>query len=69
MIVLHDNKPAQGLALIYKNKIICYYSYESDLGDGWENQNVHQNPQYVREKALKMGANILSYVMNPNTIK
>ncbi len=65
----HDNKPAQGLALIYNNKIVCFYSYESDLGDGWENQNVHQNPQYVREKALKMGANILSYVMNPNTIK
>jgi len=60
----HDNNPAQGLALIYNNKIICFYSYESDLGDGWENTNVHNNPEYIREKALKMGANILSYSMN-----
>jgi len=61
----HDNKPAQGLALIYNNKIICYYSYESDLGDGWEDISVHKDPEYIREKALKMGANIISYAMNP----
>lgn len=60
----HDNKPAQGLALIYNNKIICFYSYESDLGDGWENQNIHNNPEYLRQKALRMGANILCYSMN-----
>tara|TARA_B100000579_G_scaffold436588_1_gene463001 strand:- start:947 stop:1591 length:645 start_codon:yes stop_codon:yes gene_type:complete len=60
----HDNKPAQGLALIYNNKIICFYSYESDLGDGWEDQNIHNNPEYLRQKALKMGANILCYSMN-----
>ena len=60
----HDNKPAQGLVLIYNNKIICFYSYESDLGDGWEDANVHNNPDYIRQKALKMGANILCYAMN-----
>lgn len=60
----HDNKPAQGLALIYNNKIICFYSYESDLGDGWEDQNIHNNPEYLRQKALRMGANILCYSMN-----
>ena len=60
----HENKPAQGLALIYNNKIICFYSYESDLGDGWENSSVHNNPEHIREKALKMGANILAYSMN-----
>ena len=65
----HDNKPAQGLVLIYNNKIVCFYSYESDLGDGWEDSNVHKNPEWIRENALKMGANILAYVMNQNSIK
>ncbi len=60
----HDDKPPQGLALIHNNKIICFYSYESDLGDGWEDTNVHNNPNHVRQKALKMGANILCYTMN-----
>lgn len=60
----HDNKPPQGLALIYNQKIICFYSYESDLGDGWEDENVHNNPNHVRQKALRMGANILCYTMN-----
>jgi len=61
----HDNKPSQGFALIYNNKIVCFYSYESDLGDGWENPNVHRDSEHIREKALRMGANILGYVMNP----
>jgi len=65
----HDNKPPQGLVLIYNNKIVCFYSYESDLGDGWEDSNVHKNPEWLRENALKMGANILAYVMNQNSIK
>ena len=65
----HDNNPAQGLALIYNNRIVCFYSYESDLSDGWEDRNVHKNPDWLREKALKMGANILAYVMNQNSIK
>tara|TARA_Y100000994_G_C15607661_1_gene407444 strand:- start:262 stop:915 length:654 start_codon:yes stop_codon:yes gene_type:complete len=60
----HDNKPAQGLALIYNNRIICFYSYESDLSDGWEDPNIHGDPDYIRMKALKMGANILCYAMN-----
>jgi len=65
----HDNKPAQGLALIYENKIVCFYSYESDLGDGWEDAKVHKDPEYIRRESLKMGANILAYIMNPNSIK
>ena len=60
----HDNKPTEGLALIYENRIICFYSYESDLGDGWEDPSVHNNPEEVRIKAFKMGANILAYSMN-----
>ena len=61
----HDKKRPQGLALIYQNNIVCFYSFESDLGDGWEDYSVHKNPQYIREEALKMGANILGYCMNP----
>ena len=59
------HKPAQGFALIHNNRIVCFYSYESDIGDGWEDASVHKDPQYIREKALKMGANILGYIMNP----
>ena len=65
----HDNKPPQGLAIIYQNKIVCFYSYESDLGDGWEDQSVHNNSPNIRLKALQMGANIIGYVMDQNSIK
>ena len=60
----HDNKPPQGLALIYNGRIVCFYSYESDLGDGWEDKNVHNDPEHIRQEALKMGANIIAYAMN-----
>lgn len=57
----HDSKPPQGLGLIFEGRLICFYSYESDLGNGWEDQTIHNDPEEVREKALKMGANILAY--------
>lgn len=57
----HDGKPPQGFGLIYEGKLVCYYSYESDLGNGWENQEVHNDPEEVRIKALRMGANLISY--------
>ncbi len=58
----HDQKPAQGFGLIYNGRLVCFYDYECDLGDGWEDADVHNDPQEVRLKALKMGANIISYV-------
>ena len=58
----HDNKPAQGFGLIYEGKLVCYFSYESDLGNGWEDQRIHNDPEEVRLKALRMGANLLTYV-------
>ena len=58
----HDNKPPQLFALIYEGRIVCIFTYECDLGDGWEDQRVHHDSQETREKALKMGANILRYV-------
>ncbi len=57
----HDNKPAQGYGLIYEGRLVCFYSYESDLGDGWEDEDVHNDPEPIREKALKMGANIIQF--------
>lgn len=57
----HDNKPPQAFGLFKDGKLICLYTYETDLGDGWEDQEVHNNPKEVREKALKMGANIINY--------
>ena len=44
--------------------MILLYTYESDLGDGWEDQNVHQNPWVVRENALKMGVNIIYFALS-----
>jgi hypothetical protein len=60
----HDAKPAQGFGLINKGRLVCFYSYESDLGDGWEDRTVHNDPEDVRQKALQMGANIISFVFN-----
>lgn len=57
----HDKKAPQGFGLFYEGRLICFYDYESDLSDGWEDTIVHNNPKEVREKALKMGANIIEY--------
>lgn len=57
----HDGKPPQGFGLIYKGRLVSFFSYESDLGNGWEDQSVHNDPEAVRQQALKMGANILSF--------
>lgn len=57
----HDNKPPKGYGLIYKGRIVCFYSFECDLGDGWEDPEVHKDPEEVRIKALRMGANLVQY--------
>ena len=58
----HDGKPAQGFGLIYEGRLVCFYSYECDLGDGWEDQDVHKDSEETRTKALQMGANLIQYV-------
>jgi hypothetical protein len=60
----HDNKKAQAFAVFDNDRLMLLYTYECDLGDGWEDAEVHKDSQNTREKALKMGANILSYVFN-----
>ncbi len=57
----HDGKPAQGLGLIYEGRLIVYYSFESDLGNGWEDARVHNDPEAKRQEALRMGANLIAY--------
>lgn len=58
----HDNKRPQGFGLIYEGRLVCFYTYECDLGDGWEDQEVHGDSETIRTKALQMGANILQFV-------
>lgn len=59
----HDKKAPQGFGLIHEGRLVCFYTYESDLGDGWEDFEVHKDSQETRTKALQMGANILQYVL------
>ena len=58
----HEGSRPQAFGLFYKDRLVLLFTFESDLGDGWEDPEVHNDPQDVREKALKMGANILKYV-------
>ena len=60
----HDGKRPQAFGVFIENRLVLLYTYETDLGDGWEDQDVHNDPQEVRLKALKMGANILNYIFN-----
>lgn len=59
----HDNKPPKGYGLLYNGRLVCFYDTECDLGDGWESPDVHKDSEEARQKALKMGANILSYAL------
>ncbi|MDP1728556.1 MAG: DUF4159 domain-containing protein [Bacteroidota bacterium] len=58
----HDGKAPQGFGLIYENRLVCFYTYECDLGNGWEDAETYNDPETTRLKALQMGANILQYV-------
>jgi len=57
----HDQKAPQAFGLFYEGRLICFYDYECDLSDGWEDEEVHNDNLETREKALKMGANIIEY--------
>ncbi len=58
----HDGLPAQGFGILYKGRLVCFYDYQCDLGDGWEDPEVHHDSQQKRTEALQMGANIVQYV-------
>lgn len=57
----HDDKAPQGFGLIYQGRLVCFYSYECDLGNGWEDRSVYNDSEEVRQQALRMGANLLGY--------
>ncbi len=57
----HEGKPSQGFGLLYEGRVVCFYSFESDLGNGWEDQSIYNDPEPVRQKALQAGANIVSF--------
>lgn len=64
----HDNKPAQGFGIVHNGRLVVFYDYECDLGDGWEDAEVHKNSEETRLKALRMGANLIQYAfMIPHT--
>ena len=60
----HNANPPQALAIIEDGRIVCLYTFESDIGDGWEDQEVHNDSEYIRRQALQMGSNIIEYVFS-----
>ncbi len=59
----HDGKPAQGFGIFIDGRLVLYYSYQSDLGDGWEDPDVHKDPPEKHEAALRMGVNLFTYAV------
>lgn len=59
----HDGLPAQGLGLFHEGRLVVFYSYQSDLGDGWEDPQVHDDPPEIREQALRMGVNLFAFAV------
>ena len=60
----HDGKRPQAFGVFIEGRLVMLYTYETDLGDGWEDAEVNNDPLEVRQKALKMGANVVNYVFN-----
>lgn len=60
----HDGTAPQGFGLFYDGRLVCFYDFECDLGDGWEDPEVHKDSPDARQKALRMGANMIQYVFN-----
>ncbi len=58
----HDGKPPKGYGLFYQGRLVLFYTHECDLGNGWEDQIIYNDPEEIRQKALQMGANIIAYV-------
>jgi len=59
----HDGKPPQGFGIFHEGRLVVFYTYECDLGDGWEDPEVHNDPPAIREAALQMGINIVIYAL------
>lgn len=59
----HDNKPPKGYGIFHEGRLVLFYTHETDLGNGWEDQVIYNDPEELRQKALQMGANILSFAL------
>lgn len=59
----HDGKPPQAFGIFHEGRLVVFYTYESDLGDGWEDEEVHEDAPEIREQALRMGVNLFLYVL------
>lgn len=59
----HDGKPAQGFGIFLEGRLVLYYSYQTDLGDGWEDPDVHRDPPEKHEAAIRMGVNLFAYAV------
>jgi hypothetical protein len=59
----HDGLPAEGLGIFFEGRIVIFYSYQSDLGDGWEDADVHEDPGEARELAFQIGVNLFAYAI------
>ena len=60
----HDGESPRGYGLLLDGRLVCYYDFECDLGDGWEDFAVHRDPESVRRRALEMGANLISFALS-----
>jgi hypothetical protein len=59
----HDDMPPRGYGLFLDGRLVVFYDYESDLGDGWEDWQVHRDPEELRKLALQMGANLIAFAL------
>lgn len=57
----HNGKPPQGFGIFHEGRLVCFYDHECDLSDGWEDQEVHNDPEHIRLQALQMGANLVKF--------
>ncbi|WP_116124556.1 DUF4159 domain-containing protein [Lewinella sp. IMCC34183] len=57
----HDGEPPRGFGLFHEDRLVCFYTFSSDLGDGWEDESVHNDPAEIRAAALQMGANVVEF--------
>jgi hypothetical protein len=65
----HDGKPARGLGIFVGDRLVLYYSYESDLGNGWEDPTVYNDPPALHEQALRMGVNLFAYALTSRPVQ
>jgi hypothetical protein len=65
----HDGEPAQGFGIFLDGRLALFYSFQSDLGDGWEDEAVHGDAAEVREQAIRMGVNLFLYALSSTTVR